>query len=125
METWLQMAEFNGIDLSESYILGWSSDAGELRFELDAVLLPDHPEYSAPNPNEWACYRHATLIFPDVSAVRGLPSRNDVHPYTDASGEADYGCIDALESVDGQYRIQVDFGVVFVKSGSPRLELKR
>jgi hypothetical protein len=48
-----------------------------------------------------------------------------VHPYTDASGEADYGCIDALESVDGQYRIQVDFGVVFVKSGSPRLELKR
>jgi hypothetical protein len=124
MVTWPDMPEFNGIDLSESYVLGWSTGGGELRFELDAVLTPAHPKYSIPPPHEWACYRRATLVFPEVTLIRGLASLDDVRASVDAAGELDYGNIDTLEALEHGYRIVGDFGDVLVESSAPRLALR-
>jgi hypothetical protein len=123
LTAWLDMPEFDGIDLGESWVLGWTLDSNRLQFQLDVVLVPGHPLYAPPPPDELACYRSGTLLFPEAVEVIGLPSVDDVRPAIGADGVSDYGHLDWLESTESGYRVTGDFGEVLVRSGHPRVIL--
>ena len=59
MPAWTEMPEFDGIDLTESYVLGWWLDERGLHLDLDVALVPGHPQYQAPKPKERTCWREA------------------------------------------------------------------
>jgi hypothetical protein len=94
---WTEMPEFDGVDLTESYVLGWRLDDEGLWFDLDVALVPGHPAYRPPRPDERTCWRRGVLVFPGARAVKGLDPQDAVIPAIDASDECDYGNIDTLE----------------------------
>lgn len=107
-----------GVYLEDSYVLSISEAAGQLTFELDAVLTPESPVYQAPRPEEQYCYANGKLIFQNVVSVEWA-ARSERH-YTDASGEQDLGNVDVL-AFDGQaFVVEGDWGKVRVVSGPPQ-----
>jgi hypothetical protein len=123
MTLWTEMSEFDGVDLTESYVLGWRMDGNDLRFDLDVALVPGHPAYRPPRPDERTCYHRGTLIFPGARAVSGLALQDEVLGAVDATGERDYGNIDTFEETGGEFQLSGEFGDVRLKSARPRLEL--
>lgn len=124
MRDWTEISAFNQLDLSESFILSWTMESGDLLFEADFVLAVDHPEYRNPPPDEWACFRRGTLTFPNVRSVTGLPSRANVRPAIDATGEIDYGHFDSLiEKAPGIFELSGDFGVARLECGQPTVRI--
>src|SRR5688572_10578204 len=118
MTDWTEMPEFDGVDLTESYVLGWRVDDQGLHFELDVALVPGHPAYRHPRPDERTCYRRGALQFPGASSVRGLEPQDSVVGAVDASGERDYGNIDTFEEVEGEFNLSGEFGDVQIGRAS-------
>jgi hypothetical protein len=119
MPTWLEMPEFDGLDLTESYVLGWAVTPEGLRFDLDIALAPSHPDYTPPPTRERDCYRRGTLLFPAAHSIRGLAETSQVVGAIDLSGERDYGTFDHLEANGGTFRLEGEFGTVTLLSDRP------
>jgi hypothetical protein len=97
------------VDLANSYVLGWRQVGASLCLDLDAVLLPNHPEYRAPTPDEWACFERSALTFFDVCELQGYAELDRSKPATDATGEADFGHIEeAAYTRLGEYRLIIE-----------------
>jgi hypothetical protein len=116
---WTQLREFDGVDLSESYVLGWQLTPAGLAFELDVALTPDHPSYRPPRADERMCWVRGWLRFPAAASVQGLQDQSSVVGATDATGARDYGNIDALSWADGQAHVVGEFGDVTLHSSRP------
>jgi hypothetical protein len=123
MTPWTEMPEFDGVDLTETYVLGWHLDNEGLHFDLDLALVPGHAAYTPPGLHERTCYRRATLTFPALRAITGLAPQDEVVGAVDASGERDYGNIDRFEEAGGDYSLSGEFGDVHLRSSTLRLEL--
>ena len=125
MIDWRDMPEFVGVDLEDSWILGWCHDiAGRrLTFDLEASLWPGHPAYDTPSPGEWTCYRVATLAFEEVS-VSGLLAMGQARSTVDPDGSRDYECLYGLRREGNVFRFEGDMGDVTVHAGAVRLALK-
>ena len=124
MREWTELSTFDGIDLTESYILSWAHVNGSLVLEMDFVLTPDHPGYQPPPVNWYACFRRGLLRFDGVRSLTGLPNMADVIPAIDATGEKDYGHLDQLvEIAAGRFEGETDYGTFSVESASPTVEL--
>lgn len=118
MIDYVQFPGLAGVYLEDSYVLSISEAAGQLTFELDAVLTPDSPVYQAPRPGEQYCYAKGKLIFPNVVSIEWV-TRSE-RRFTDASGEQDLGNVDVL-AVDGQaFIVEGDWGKVRVVSDPPQ-----
>jgi hypothetical protein len=117
MLDWTQIAEFDGVDLPGSYILGWryGADVGGLRFEIDAHLGPQHPSFSTPRPGEWGCFKRAELLFASAAVFGELPDQAEVRPATDANGEEDYSEVHHLALDDGWYHLVTGFADVRIR----------
>jgi hypothetical protein len=112
------------VNLEDTWVLGWRHGDDRFVIEVQASLLPEHPCWGSPKPGEWACYRRGRLVFEGVRAVAGLlDQENPIPPYSDATGERDFGSIDALQSVDGGYRVRFNSVDVQLQCGGVRLEL--
>ena len=111
MTDWRDMTEFDGVDLEDSFILGWrySPSVGGLRFDVEAHLGPDHPAYEPPEPDEFGCYKRAVLLFAAASVSGDLPEQSSVRPMRDPDGSEDYGSFDSVTVEDGTYRVVTDF----------------
>jgi len=120
---WTEIPEFSHIDLSESYVLGWSTSPGTLEFDLEVVLCEGHPEFHQPPSTDWACYHPGRLIFQGVHSLTGLPAQSEIHPGTDASGAIDYGHLDTLTQTGNQFEISGDFGLVSFWASGFKLDL--
>lgn len=118
---WTQLKEFDAVDLSESYVLGWHQTPTEVVFELDVALTPEHRLYVAPRSGERTCWVRGALHFPEASIVHGLLEQRSVVGATDATGARDYGNIDQLSWADGQARIVGEFGDVTLRSARPHI----
>ena len=121
---WLEIPTFDGVDLTESYVLSWELTSEALVFELDVALCPDHPQYSPPQSDERTCWRRGQLIFPNPRDVHGLRTMEETPGAIDAAGERDYGNIDSFTLHEGKYCITGEFGKVHLLSGEPRLVLQ-
>ncbi len=109
---WTESEKFRGIDLNDSFVLGWSHEGKSVMFELEASIWPESNHYLPPKPNEYTCYRRATLSFENVSECTGLLSMNSAPKSTDATGEVDFGNIDSLQILSNGFSIEGDFGAV-------------
>src|SRR5690349_1584808 len=100
---------FEGVSLEDTWIIGWRHDHDRVIVNVEASLWPGHHDYELPRPGEWTCYKRGRLVFEAVRSVSGLPStESGVPPYTDASGERDFGSINYLTTVEDGYRLGFD-----------------
>ena len=122
---WRELREFKAVDLTESFVLSWSTDAESLLIDLDLYLCPDHAFYEKPRPAEKACFRPATLEFPDCSDVVSGADRGIVRSVPDKAATLGHGAIEGLKRIgDGRYEISGKFGQVRIDAGRPVLRLK-
>ena len=124
MRDWTAIPAFDGLDLTESFILSWEHRENLLRFEVDFVLTEEHSAFHPPTPGEWACFLRGALAFPNVQSLSGLPAMSSVRPAVDATGEKDYGHFDVFaELAPGRFEVSGDFGTFFVESDAPLVVL--
>lgn len=119
---WTELELFSGIDLNDSFVLGWKAEDRRLSFEIELSIWPESSYYEIPKKGEYTCYRKASLVFDQFEKISGLLSMDDAPSSTDASGEIDYGTIDRLVVIGNQYFVEGDFGRVEVQGGDLRLE---
>lgn len=107
--------------LEDSYVLGIESDDRSVRFSIDLALTPEHPAYESPPPDEQYCYRRARISIDDARSVRWR--RKTMQPFTDATGEVDYGSIDSW-TLDGDVsHVEGEWGEVEVAGGDVSVAL--
>lgn len=104
----------SGIYLERSYVLDITEAPGSIEFILEAVLTPESEKYHPPNPGEQYCYMNGELTFSGITRTDWI-SRS-FQKYTDATGEIDYGNIDALITYADGYQLEGDWGTVRVWS---------
>lgn len=123
--SWRDMPELAGVDLEDSWVLGWRYDApaGRLTIEVEASLWPGHPAYGPPAPGEHTCYRRATLTFAGVASASGLRTQAEVPGHKGPDGTRDYGSVDVLEGADGVFRLVGEMGDVTVQAAALRLRV--
>ena len=118
---WRRLREFADVDLEQSFVLSWHVGAGTLCVEVDLCLMPSHPFYERPRPNEKRCIRPARIDFPDCSTFGGADEAAAPAPAERAAGLG-RGAIDSLSVLgDGRYRFSGKFGEVYVRAGRPIL----
>ena len=119
------LGDFDHVMLEDTFVLEWSVAPTQIVFYVLAHLRPEHPQASSPASGDWACYRPANLVFPNVSECSGLLPKSEVPSTTDPDGSVDYGTIDALsEPSPGTFNICGDFGDVLIRSDPPRLDVE-
>jgi len=114
---WKDLAEFQGIDLNDSFVLNWSHEKHEVVFGLEVSVWPESKYYQAPKNNEYTCYRKAILRFSGVSSCVGLLTVNEVKPTIDPDGSIDFGNIDTLSKIQDIFNLIGEFGDVTIVGG--------
>ncbi len=107
--------------LEDSWVLGIKTDERSVEFRLELVLTPEHPAYHDPLPGERYCYRRAKVTIENPRSVRWVSV--DMRPYRDATGEVDYGSIDAWSLEGDVSHIEGDWGELEVAGGNVRVLL--
>jgi len=120
---WSEMSVFEGVDLSDSFILGWTQDGGRLAFYIEASIWPASKYYSTPKAGEYTCYRKAVLEFVGSIEIIGLRPIELTPSSSDPDGSKDYGNIDSLMALGNGFRLTGDFGDVSIKGGELRFEI--
>jgi hypothetical protein len=120
---WTDLALFKGIDLNDSFVMGWSFDNNRLSFKLEASIWPESKYYLEPKKEEYTCYRKAVLEFVGVHKVSGLQPIDAVPSSTDPDGSVDYGNVDELIIGDGTFVVSGNFGTVSMIGGELRFEV--
>ena len=120
---WRELREFRGVDLTASFVLGWTLEADTLVVDIDLKLDPEHAFYEKPRPAEKICIRPAVLEFPHCDGIR----LTDVDGSTDLAAvvaSLGAGRIDGLCVYDdGIYEIRGKFGRIVIDSERPVLRL--
>ena len=120
MSDYWSIPGFEGLYLEDSWVLDITARPGVLEFVADLVLRESHPRYEAPKAGEQYCHRRGVLRFEGVSSLR-WEGQGSV-PAIDATGEQDYGSVDALRVADDAYTVEGDFGRIVVASAPPSVE---
>jgi hypothetical protein len=120
MSDYWNMPGFEGLYLEDSWILEITARPGLLEFVVDLVLLDSHPLFELRSAGEQYCYRRGVIRFDGVSSLRW--EKQGAPPATDATGERDYGSVDALRETDDAYVVEGDFGHIAVASPPPSVE---
>lgn len=120
---WRRLREFNGVDLTRSFVLSWQLRDTTLEIELDLFLLPEHPFYEKPRPAEKVCIRPAVLEFPHCDALR-TEAGGESHAPADVAAGLRLGAIDGMRRMDdGPFEIDGEFGTVIIDAERPILRL--
>jgi hypothetical protein len=121
---WRKLREFAGVDLTGSFVLTWSLEAGTLFIDSDVLLLPAHPFYEKPRPAEKVCIRPAVMEFPFCAgmSVDGFAGSSDIR---DCMSRLGHGAIRGMQRcADGRYELRGEFGTVIIEAERPVLRLK-
>ena len=117
-------AQLQGIDLTDSWVLGWRESDGSLEFGVEFSLRPESAFYRTPKKDEWTCYRRGFLRFDGVTAVDGLKKEEAVRFTIDPDGSKDFGNIESFEEEDGRVLLSGDFGDVVVECSSWKVDVE-
>ena len=112
----------DGIGISESYVLSWSSETESLLVDADLLLTRDHPAYEEPRPSEKQCYRPAWLEFPWCTGVQASGRTGSAAEMAATLGS---GKIRELRGAgDGNWELTGEFGSVIIRAEAPMVRLK-
>ncbi|GIU34406.1 hypothetical protein TUM4644_35640 [Shewanella colwelliana] len=117
------MEVFKGIDLYDSFVTSWNVDGSGLSFELEVSIWPESTYYSAPNENEYTCYKTGVLRFFGYSHVKGLLGQNKVRSSRDPDGSVDYGNVEYFAKSECKFEIHGEFGKVVISGGEFLFEI--
>lgn len=112
---WTELPLFKGINLNDSFVLGWTLAKDKLVFVLEASIWPESRYYLPPNHGEYTCYRKATIEFIDTISIMGLQPMESTPFSVDPDGSKDYGNIDSLTISNVAFNICGDFGEVKIQ----------
>lgn len=109
-----QLPGFEHLYLEDSFVLDIVAHPGRLTITADLVLTPEHPQYQPPQQGEPHCFHRGRIEF---TAVRRLVwSAQGAPPAIDASGDLDYGGIDALRRIGEVTYLDGDVGQLEIES---------
>ncbi len=120
---WDELEIFKGIDLTDSFVMNWNHEGGQVIFELEASVWPESEYYQEPKKSEYTCYRKAILKFTEIKSCSGLVSTDTVKPTKDPDGSIDYGVIETLSKTDLGFKVSGDFGSVDITGGNISFEI--
>ncbi|WP_439214213.1 hypothetical protein [Duffyella gerundensis] len=112
---YFEIFALSNIYLEDSFVLSISETSDSLIFELEAVLIENHPQYEEPKEDERYCYRKASLQFFNMCSIDWIDKR--LMQYKDREDKVDYGNIDGITINDGSYKLWGDWGTVVVRGG--------
>ena len=121
MSSYYNWEDFADIYLEDSFVLSIVESFNEISFVVEVALTENHPLYTPPKNDEQYCYRKGRIIFQDLKHVKWI-SRSEA-PFTDASGEEDYGNIDVFQLSNEQYLLSGDWGELEVISSPVKMDL--
>jgi hypothetical protein len=122
MTNYTDLPELRAYYLEDSWVLDVVASPGLLMIAMDLVLTPEHPDYRPPRPDEQYCLRRGHLSFTNVTYLEWA-GQGVTQPARDATGEIDYGNIDAFSLDQGECSLVGDFGEIRVRAGEIRVEL--
>ena len=102
------------VNLSDTRVLPVEASDSRVCFELDAALNPGHPLFnSPPKPGELHAYERVVLC---IEGQVGWNEGPDLtRPAIDATGETDYGRIDAWLRADDSELLEGAWGCVVIR----------
>jgi len=118
MKGYEHLPGFEHLYLEDSWVLGVHESADELRFDVEAVLTEDHPNWHPRKVDEAYAYKRLAVVFLRPREVTWL-ERMTGPPAVDASGEIDYGNIDVFRWDGDLFDLQGDWGHVRVVGDRP------
>ncbi len=122
---WRELREFKAVDLTESFVLSWSTDAESLLIDVDLYLCADHACYEKPRPAEKACFRPAFLEFPYCSGITSGAETDNGQSVHDIAATLALGAIEGLRRIgEGRYEITGEFGQIEIDAERPLIRLK-
>jgi hypothetical protein len=121
VKSYVELPGFEHVFLEESYVLAVVARPSEVIFELDVVLTQEHPKYVAPEVGIYLCYWHGRLDFKGVTDLEWTGQGSP--PATDASGEIDYGQIDAMTWDVGRFELEGGWGAMNISATTVGLTL--
>lgn len=121
MPSYFELPGLSDVYFEDSWVLEVSATERSAMLLLDLVLTESHPAWQPAKPGEQYCYRRACLRFDDATSVLYRPSA--LHPTTDATGEIDFGNIDAMTLDDEGYHLEGDWGTLQIDGPAPALLL--
>ncbi|EOV6324833.1 hypothetical protein JKP22_22655 [Vibrio vulnificus] len=113
-----------GVDLQDSFVLGWNYCDQTLEIELEFSIWPESEYYKTPKVGEYTCYRLGSLLFNDVSSITGLLNQSDIQPTLDPDGSKDYGNIEYFEKNQSCFKVVGSFGTIEFESSDIHFELR-
>ncbi len=120
---WTELREFAGVDLEQSFVVGWETEGETLLIDLDLFLLPEHAFYEEPRPAEGACFRQGVIEFNYCTKI-ACPDDDGTTEVAEAIRSLKHGRISGLRrSGDGYYEIIGEFGSVGITAERPLLRL--
>lgn len=95
--------------LEDSWVLELAPSDDGLALRIDAVLTPEHSRYEPPKQGEQHCYKRGWLSVLAESIEIALSGRP---PAIDATGEADFGNLDAFafDPTDERWKLEGEWG---------------
>ena len=114
---------FKGLDLNDSFVLGWSSTETDITIKIEASLWPESSLYLKPKSDEYTCYRSCEIKFSGFSSFTGLIDQNNVKPVKDIDGTLDYGNIDSLVRTNQGFKVIGEFGNLEILDGKVQFKL--
>ncbi|MBB1347498.1 MULTISPECIES: hypothetical protein [Pseudoalteromonas] len=111
------MDSMDGIDLQDSFVLGWEVSENQFSIQLEASIWPSSVHYAEPKANEYTCYKKAVLTFSDFSSISCVNGQSAIEPTTDIDGSIDYGNIDSFIKTESGFFISACFGNVSISNG--------
>ncbi len=113
-----------GVDLQDSFVLGWHYNDQTFEIELEFSIWPESKYYEAPKIGEHTCYRLGSLLFEGVLSINGLLNQNDMQPTIDLDGSKDYGNIDYFEKNQSYFKVVGGFGSIEFESSGVHFKLR-
>lgn len=118
MNAYEQLTGLAHLYLEDSWVLGVFEAPDELRFDVEAVLTEQHPDWQPSKAGEQYTYKRLALIFSRPREVIWL-ERMSGPPAVDATGEMDYGNIDVFTWDGSRFELEGDWGRVRVEGDPP------
>ncbi len=119
-----QYYEFHSLEhvyLEDSWVLDIQTEPDSVEIILETVLTANHPQYSAPLPNEQYCYRNGRIRFQNAKSVTWV--NKSMIPNLEPGSPPDYGNIDVFYFSEGSYHLIGEWGELEIVSCEPLFEL--
>ncbi|MCG8574437.1 MAG: hypothetical protein MI810_06080 [Flavobacteriales bacterium] len=97
-----------GIDLTDSFVIGWKKSETDLEIVLELSVWPESPYYSKPKKGEFTDYKKGKLRFYGLKGLDGFSKLKTAKPNVDADGSKDWDNIHGFKKETNHFKLSLD-----------------